>query len=694
MSTYIKKFDTIEEYNEYASSSGFVKPNISMIGEHGDVVYNEKIVSLEPSTTITENDVNFYDYDGTLVASCTKEEALAITELPALPDRTSENLTNEGWNWTLTEIKEQLNDVGGVVNVGCTYYTTDGKTHIFVDIDETTLDFQIRLSKYQASGNDVIIDWGDGTTTTVSSTSYNIYTHTYSTTGLYDVSIAEDYGYNTGNYIFGDSDRNRLYNCIKILLGNNHKSTGFPYFIRETSIPVISIPNSYAAKLTGTNLFYENRVIKHITLPKGVTTLTASMFSTLQRTNVMSISIPPTMVSFETQCFTNRNIKSITIPKGCTFLNTASSPSQMSNAIIEFSKVYLPSSVITIPKYCFANEGNLEYVNIKEGTATIDNYAFQYTNLRTITIPSTVSVIGSAAFQRCYSMRSMYFKSTTPPAIQSDTFVMSGASRMNPLVKIYVPRNSVNAYKTATNWSDIADHIYPYDYDAIPDALYFYMPNGGDITLTKTGSPTVVTLEYSLDCGATWTTWVESNNVRTLTLTAGQTMFVRNTSETSTRFSVSTSDYYQFGLSNYCYAGGKVYSLLCKDVSNAVATTYCFRSLFRQCHYLLSMPILSPLNNTSAIYCYYTMFYECDLLEETSLLPDEILHRSQCTFMFRYCSSLKTIKVLFTDISAADCLSSWVESVAANGDFYCPAELTIPTGSINGIPTGWTRHNI
>lgn len=31
-----------------------------------------------------------------------------------------------------------------------------------------------------------------------------------------------------------------------------------------------------------------------------------------------------------------------------------------------------------------------------------------------------------------------------------------------------------------------------------PDALNFTMPNGGTITLTKTGSPTTVTLEYTL----------------------------------------------------------------------------------------------------------------------------------------------------------------------------------------------------
>lgn len=38
------------------------------------------------------------------------------------------------------------------------------------------------------------------------------------------------------------------------------------------------------------------------------------------------------------------------------------------------------------------------------------------------------------------------------------------------------------------------------------------MPNGGTISLNKTGSPTVVELEYSLDGGKTWTVWTEDGS--------------------------------------------------------------------------------------------------------------------------------------------------------------------------------------
>jgi len=58
--------------------------------------------------------------------------------------------------------------------------------------------------------------------------------------------------------------------------------------------------------------------------------------------------------------------------------------------------------------------------------------------------------------------------------------------------------------------------------------------------------------------------------------------------------------------------------------------------------------------------------------------------------MFRGCSNLSSITMLATDISATDCLSDWVNSVAASGTFTKAASMTtLPTGT-SGIPSGWT----
>ena len=46
-------------------------------------------------------------------------------------------------------------------------------------------------------------------------------------------------------------------------------------------------------------------------------------------------------------------------------------------------------------------------------------------------------------------------KPTTPPVIFSNTFAK------NYTYPIYVPAESVDAYKAATNWSSLADRIRP-----------------------------------------------------------------------------------------------------------------------------------------------------------------------------------------------------------------------------------------
>ena len=61
--------------------------------------------------------------------------------------------------------------------------------------------------------------------------------------------------------------------------------------------------------------------------------------------------------------------------------------------------------------------------------------------------------------------------------------------------------------------------------------------------------------------------------------------------------------------------------------------------------------------------------------------------------MFYGCTNLKYIKCLATDTSASNCTNGWIIGISSTGDFYTPA-ATIWTSGINGIPTGWTRHDV
>lgn len=77
-------------------------------------------------------------------------------------------------------------------------------------------------------------------------------------------------------------------------------------------------------------------------------------------------------------------------------------------------------------------------------------------NLVHVNLPATLTYIGEYSFYNCPNLTSVICLPTTPPVLDG-TNVFTNA---NALLKIYVPDDSVNAYKSATNWSTYASRIY------------------------------------------------------------------------------------------------------------------------------------------------------------------------------------------------------------------------------------------
>ena len=81
----------------------------------------------------------------------------------------------------------------------------------------------------------------------------------------------------------------------------------------------------------------------------------------------------------------------------------------------------------------------------------IGSYAFaNCRSLTSLTIPSSVNSIAEGAFWGCTATSQVYIEATTPPTLASDAFKNCGSD-----LKIYVPSESLNAYKAAEYWKDL-----------------------------------------------------------------------------------------------------------------------------------------------------------------------------------------------------------------------------------------------
>lgn len=126
----------------------------------------------------------------------------------------------------------------------------------------------------------------------------------------------------------------------------------------------------------------------------------------------------------------------------------------------KFTTVTIGDSVTTIGSFAFDGCSSLTSVTIGDSVTTIGKWAFSgCSSLRSVTIPDSVTTIGEEAFFECISLTGVFCKATTPPALGVAAFYNNPSDP-----KIYVPMESVAAYKSAPDWSDYADDIVGYNF--------------------------------------------------------------------------------------------------------------------------------------------------------------------------------------------------------------------------------------
>ena len=411
MATISENLKTIKD-----STMAIKQAIIDKGGEVGDLTtYAEAIANLpsgggDTNPTAEKNDVTFYDYDGTIRYSYTAAEFLALTEMPPLPRQ--QGLICQEWNWSFEDAIEYVAEYG-VLDVGATYITDDGKTRLYIRIAaEGRMDVPLYFSQTVANG--VTIDWGDGSATeTLSGTGNVNKTHRYANIGDYVISLAVVDGCTLG---LGHGSSSY---CVMGPTGNNGRVYCNMLQRVEIGTGVTSIGN-YA--------FQYCYSLASVVLPNKITSIGNNAFNTCY--GLSSVIIPSSATTIMNNVFGNcLYLASVVLPNKVTMLNN-----QMFYYCYSLSSIAIPNGVTSIGSNTFAS----------------------CYSLSSLTIPSSVTSIVQNAFSNCYGMAYYDFSHHTSIPTLENTNVFTGIPTD---CKIIVPDNLYDTWIAATNWSTYAANI-------------------------------------------------------------------------------------------------------------------------------------------------------------------------------------------------------------------------------------------
>ncbi|MBQ1773691.1 MAG: leucine-rich repeat protein [Prevotella sp.] len=189
----------------------------------------------------------------------------------------------------------------------------------------------------------------------------------------------------------------------------------------------------------------------------------------------VSTTIPSSVVRIGESAFQESNIEEVEIPDGVTdidrmaffsasWLHTVQLPESLVNigdqVFTYFNclrELTIPDGVKSIGNRCFSQSG-LESFSFPLQVEIIESSMFEYCpNLLSVTIPSSVNQIYSRAFYHCTALRGLICMVDTPIDIENNVFSMEDGSFST--AKLYVPENSVELYKNASEWKNFQQVI-------------------------------------------------------------------------------------------------------------------------------------------------------------------------------------------------------------------------------------------
>lgn len=414
---------------------------------------------------LERNDVNFYDYDGTLLFAYTIAETQTLTELPT--PKGHEGLIFQGWNWDY----EDVIALDYPMDIGAMYITDDGKTRFYLEVeDEEGVDIELGFTQ---TANDVIVDFGDGSPTQTSADAKAIIPHHYAK-GSYVLKMwsqgNKKYSFEqiptTRNTFGGIADASSMI-LKSIELGEN-VGVGARAFTRCSNLETISVSREINGTFGWVSTFETCIRLKHLNVPIGSQYLFVSMCQYCL--SLKSLTLPNTPIYLNDAAVSRSGLRYVRISKNADVVKTTPF------SYTEIEEFYFTAS--TSSNGFFRECKKLKRVKNIEGCIILGNFFYGCYSLEEVKIPSEQTIVYSQGFADCRTLRELTFPKGIV-TIQGNAFLNSGIGKFDfsaleavPTLentsafsgtlatsKIIVPDALYDDWKAATNWSTYADRI-------------------------------------------------------------------------------------------------------------------------------------------------------------------------------------------------------------------------------------------
>ena len=410
---------------------------------------------------------------------------------------------------------------------------------------------------------------------------------------------------NIGNWaFFGCSS------LTNINIGSGVTTISSHAFRSCTSLTSVTIPNSVTS--IGNNTFYNCTGLTSVTIGDSVTSIGEAAFEYC--TSLTSVTIPNNVTSIGTNAFRDCiGLTSITIGSGVTSIGNSAF-----NNCRSLTSIEIPSGVTSIENYTFYTCTSLTSATIGNSVTTIAEAAFnRCSGLTSINIPSGVTSIGNSAFYGCSGLTNITVNATTPP-----TLANSGVFDSTNNCPIYVPCESVNAYKAASGWSVYASRIEGIPPCIPPEPKWIATYTGGTTSSAECDASSAIT------SGEVTTTDLVAIEIGNCVTGISNSAFTSATTLSSVTIPNTVTNIGASAFRN-CYS---LSSITIPDSVTSLGT-----SVFRQCSGLTSVTIGSGVTSIGS-----DAFYSCSGLTSINI-PDSVTRIGDGAF--GYCTGLTSVTI-------------------------------------------------